>query len=64
MKDEWYVATILVRCRVGDKDEESWTCEEQIHVLRATDPEKALDKALALGKEQDQWYKNMYEETV
>ncbi len=39
MQMQWYVAKILLLCRVDDDREGPWTCEEQIRVLRAADKE-------------------------
>ncbi len=64
MKNKWYVATLLLRCKVGDGDVGPWACDEQVHVLRAHDEDEAFDKALKLGQEEEHSYKNAYGEVV
>ena len=53
-----------MRCRVGEHDPGPWTIDEQIHVLRAPDPEVAYEKALQFGKEEEHSYLNASGETV
>jgi hypothetical protein len=64
MKNKWYVATIIVRSRVGNDDNEPWLCDEQIHLIKAPDEDTAYLKAIELGKEKEDYYKNDLGETV
>src|SRR5437016_683593 len=41
MKTKWYVAKLVMQCRVGDEDAGPWKIDEQVHVLRAADNETA-----------------------
>jgi hypothetical protein len=47
-----------------DEVTEAWTCEEQIHLIRAPDADTAYKKAMDLGKKREHSYKNVYDETV
>lgn len=62
--DRWYVATLILQCRVGETEEETWTVDEQIRVIRATDAENAYMKALAIGRDAEHSYTNAYSEVV
>ena len=60
----WYVATIMVRCRVGAQQTGPWTVQEQIHLIEATDEDVAYQKALEFGKREEHSYENTYGENV
>jgi hypothetical protein len=64
MSDNWYAATLIIRIRVGDREQREWTCDEQIHILCAPDDEAAYEKALQLGKQEELSYLNSEGETV
>ncbi|MEW6619833.1 MAG: DUF4288 domain-containing protein [bacterium] len=61
---KWYVAKIVMQCKVGKKDSGPWTFDEQIRIIQAPDNETAYLKALNLGKEEEQKYKNIKGEVV
>ena len=63
-RNRWYVARLIVRCRVGEHDPGPWTIDEQVHVLRAPDHETAYQKALQFGKAEEHSYENAAGETV
>lgn len=56
-KQHWYVATLIIRCRVENQPA-PWTCDEQVRVIRAANDDEAYDKAVALGKSEETVYKN------
>ena len=60
MAQIWYVAHLILKCDVAGEPTEpdEWTCIEQIHAIRASDREMAYEKAMAIGKEHEQIYKN------
>lgn len=62
-KKQWYVATLIIRCRVANEPA-PYTCDEQIRLIRARSPEKAYEKAIKLGKEQEVNYLNENGEDV
>lgn len=64
MKNKWYVATLIMRCWVGESAPGSWTCDRQICVIRATDGDEAYRKALRLGEEEEDSYSNAFGEIV
>lgn len=64
MENRWYVAKLILQCRVGDDDSGPWTCDEQIRVINATDDDQAYEKALRIGKGQEHNYQNVYSEIV
>ena len=64
MKKQWYVATLIVQCRVGDQQDGPFTCDEQIRLIRAVDAEEAYQKALQLGKGEEVVYQNSDGEDV
>jgi Domain of unknown function (DUF4288) len=59
----WYIATLVVASRVED-DHDVQTCDEQIRAIRAPNAEVAYEKALRIGKNEENSYKNMYDQTV
>lgn len=59
---KWYVANLVVECRVGREPAELW--DQQIVVLRAKDSIRAHTQAKELGKSQKTSYKNIAGETV
>ena len=64
MGNIWYVAKLVLQCRVGDGDMGPWTCDEQVRVIKATDDDHAYEKAIGLGKEEEHTYSNVDGETV
>ena len=58
-QQKWYVATLIMRCEVPDKLPPH-TCDEQIRLLRAADADAAYQKALSLGKNEEETYQNIY----
>lgn len=64
MANGWYVATLIIRCRVQNNEIGPWTCDEQIRVLRAPDSGVAYEKALQLGRSEEESYQNADGETV
>src|SRR5882724_10070135 len=55
---KWYVAEIIVRCRVGKARGRKLLYDRQIKVLRAASHETAYKCALSLGKVENHRYKN------
>ena len=63
-KNHWYIATLIMQSKHDGEAIDAWTCEEQIHLLRAPDADTAYKKAMDLGKKQEHSYNNVYDETV
>jgi hypothetical protein len=61
---KWYVAEIIVRCRVGRAQSRKVLYDRQIKVFRATNHERAYRRALNLGKAENHRYKNSAGKTV
>lgn len=53
---KWYVAKLIVECRVGRAPAELW--DEQLVLLRARNADGAYLAALKLGKAQETTYEN------
>jgi hypothetical protein len=64
LDNNWYVAKLIIQCKVEGEDTGPWTIDEQVRVLRAPDPNTAHMKAMALGKQQETSYENMYGKLV
>lgn len=64
MKQKWYVVTLLMRCDVGRDSIGPWTCDEQIKLIRATNPETAYAKSIRVCEGENQSYLNSDGETV
>lgn len=64
MKPKWYVATLILKCTVGNQSTGPWTCQEQIRLLKATKHDEAYQKALELGKGEEHSYTNADGEPV
>ena len=64
MAEKWYVATLLLRCKVGDQDVGPWTVEEQVRLLNASSHDSAYERAIHLGELENQSYANSSGETV
>lgn len=60
----WYVARLLMRYEVGEHDPGPWTCDEQVRLIRCSDAERAFEKAVALGRGEEDSYKNEFGEDV
>jgi hypothetical protein len=54
----WYVAELVVCCRVGKITKGRMLYDRQVKVLRASTHEAAYKRALELGKEENHSYKN------
>ena len=59
----WYIATLVIAIKSGTGGDDP-TCEEQIRAIRAPNAEIAYEKALQIGKRQEDAYLNVYEQTV
>jgi hypothetical protein len=55
---KWYVAKIVMQCKVDGKDSIPCTFDEQVRVIQAPDNKTAYLKSLKLGKEEEREYKN------
>jgi hypothetical protein len=64
MAEKWYVATLLLQCKVGDQDVGPWTVEEQVRLIRASNRDSAYEKSIHLGELENQSYPNGSGETV
>jgi len=64
MDEKWYGVTLLLLCRVNHDAIGPWTCDEQVHVIRAHDEETARQKAEQLGRQEEHSYNNTYGEIV
>jgi hypothetical protein len=60
----WYVAEIVVCCRIGKSSKSELLYDRQIKVLRAATHEAAYQRALKLGREENHSYKNSAGEKV
>jgi hypothetical protein len=63
-KKYWFVATLMMRCRIGDNQKDNWLYDEQVYVIKAEDEDTAYAKATKLGKGKEHDYKDCYGETV
>ena len=61
---QWYVAEVIVRCRVGKAPKRTTLYDRQIKVLRASTDEAAYERALEFGKAENNSYKNCAGERV
>jgi hypothetical protein len=61
---KWYVASLLIKSRVGDDHQAPYMCDEQVRLIKASDAEEAYNKALKIGHEEEQTYLNGDGETV
>jgi Domain of unknown function (DUF4288) len=59
-----FVATIIMRCRVGDNQKDNWLYDEQVCVIKAEDEDRAYVKATKLAKRKEHNYLNEFGETV
>jgi len=59
---KWYVASLIIECRVGREAPELW--DEQIVTIRAVDDEAAYLEARRIGKNSETSYKNHQGQTV
>jgi hypothetical protein len=55
---KWYVAEIIIRCRVGKLSKRKTLYDRQIKVVRASTDEMAYERAIKLGKAENHFYKN------
>ena len=60
----WYVAELIVSCRIEKSPKGKTLYDRQIRVLRASTHEAAYQRALELGKEENHSYKNAAGEKV
>jgi uncharacterized protein DUF4288 len=63
MKQKWYIATLIIRSRVGDEPG-PYTCDEQIRVIRAFNADAAYEKAVQISTGEEQTYENSDGENV
>ncbi len=56
MNEKWYVATLIIKSRLTDRVQESWTCDEQVRLLRASSEQIAYEKAIMLGQQEEHSY--------
>ena len=63
-KGTWYVATLILQCKVEGHDKLLKLVDEQVRVLRAIDIETAYKKAVQLGKQGEISYENVFGEIV
>ena len=61
---KWYVAEVIVRCRVGKASRRRTLYDRQIKVLRAATDELAYERGLELGRAENHSYKNSAGERV
>ena len=61
---QWYVAELIIQCRVGRLRKRRTLYDRQVKVLRAPTDEAAYARALELGKAENHSYKNSAGETV
>ncbi len=61
---QWYVAELIVQCRVGNACKRRTLYDRQVKVLHALNDEAAYDRALDLGRAENHSYKNSAGETV
>ena len=61
---KWYVAEIIVACRVGSITRRKALYDRQIKVLRAPSDDAAYERALELGGAENHSYKNSAGEKV
>jgi len=61
---QWYVAEVIVQCRVGKTPKGKTLYDRQVKVLRAPTNEAAYERALDLGRAENHSYKNSAGETV
>jgi hypothetical protein len=64
MAEHWYVATLIVQCKVEGHPKRLPLVDEQIRILRAPNKETAYEKAVQLGKDEETSYLNGYGEQV
>jgi hypothetical protein len=60
----WYVAELIVICRVGKSPKPKVLYDRQIKVLCASDHEAAYQRVLQLGKEENHSYRNSAGERI
>lgn len=60
----WYVAVLIVRCRVEGELPDKPLFDRQVQVLKASDAEAAFQRAMKLGEEENHSYKNGEGKTV
>ena len=64
MNERWFVAVLVLSSHVdADTDEQPWV-NHQIRVLRAIDAEAAYQKALFLGRSEEESFHNVYQQPV
>ncbi len=64
MSTSWFVATMIMKCRIENDPMNPVTCFEQIHLIKAENGYLAYEKALQLGKANEHSYKNNEGNTV
>jgi hypothetical protein len=61
---KWYVAELIVQCRVGKKPKRRTLYDRQVKVFRAATNKAAYERALDLGRAENTKYKNSAGDTV
>jgi hypothetical protein len=64
VEEQWYVAILIVQCRVEGHSSRLKLVDEQIKVLAAPDIDTAYAKAVKLGQSEECSYVNVYGEQV
>lgn len=54
----WFVAILIVMCRVADESPDKPLFDRQIRIVKASDAEVAFQKAMKLGEAENHSYKN------
>lgn len=58
MDELWYIATLIIRCRVDGETQDVWTCDEQVRLIKAFSHEEAYEKSIRLGTSEEHSYSN------
>lgn len=59
MKKIWFVATIITKCEIeGASSIDELTCSQDIFVIHTSSREEAYERAIEIGKSQEQSYLN------
>jgi len=59
MDEKRYAVPLLLLCRVNHDVIGPWTCDEQVHVIRALDEKTARQKAEQSGRKEEHSYNNI-----
>ena len=65
MTDHWYIATLIIRCRIEKKKPQKlFAFEERVCALRASSDENAYQKAVQLGRDSEHSYVGVHNQMV